>query len=231
QQAAESVRPFLDALPLPTGPEFLDGQNQPIGAAPLIASWSDPSTLDATSIRIDHVVNQKLTMFSRYNNAPSKNITSSSSTPNMLTMIANTAHTLTVAATLALTPHFANELRANYSSNSSFLSTKLDNFGGAIPVDSSLLFPSFASPAKGQVGVRFALGGVNFYSMGRSVDSKQRQINIVDNLSYDTGAHQLKFGVDYRRLSPIFGPNEFFRQLNFDTQNDIRTGRVTSMTT
>src|SRR5262249_49698442 len=84
---------------------------------------------------------------------------------------------------------------------------------------------------KGQVGVRFALGGVNFYSMGRSVDSKQRQINIVDNLSYDTGAHQLKFGVDYRRLSPIFGPNEFFRQLNFDTQNDIRTGRVTSMTT
>src|SRR5262249_45061205 len=83
QLAAESVRPLLDALPLPTGPEFLNSQSRPTGTAPLIASWSDPSKLDALSIRIDHIVNQKLTAFGRYNDAPSKNITRSSSTLNM----------------------------------------------------------------------------------------------------------------------------------------------------
>src|SRR5258708_7686019 len=36
-------------------------------------------------------------------------------------------------------------------------------------------------------------------------DITGRQINIIDNLSFQRGSHSLKFGVDYRRLSPTYG--------------------------
>src|SRR5262249_378558 len=35
---------------------------------------------------------------------------------------------------------------------------------------------------------------------------EQRQINLIDNLLVTTGAHQLKFGVDYRWLAPFSSP-------------------------
>jgi len=38
---------------------------------------------------------------------------------------------------------------------------------------------------------------------GNLSTDEQRQVNLVDNLSVTTGAHQLKFGVDYRWLSPF----------------------------
>ena len=37
---------------------------------------------------------------------------------------------------------------------------------------------------------------------GKLGDNLQRQINVTDNLSLIIGAHQLKFGLDYRRLTP-----------------------------
>ena len=36
--------------------------------------------------------------------------------------------------------------------------------------------------------------------------SIQRQWNLVDTVSYSLGRHQLKFGVDYRRLTPFAVP-------------------------
>jgi hypothetical protein len=47
------------------------------------------------------------------------------------------------------------------------------------------------------------------------VKNTQRQINLVDNLSVLTGAHQLKFGVDYRLLLPINSPNAYTQFVNF----------------
>jgi len=37
------------------------------------------------------------------------------------------------------------------------------------------------------------------------------QINAVENLSFVNGSHQLKFGVDYRRLSPITGLRKYLQ--------------------
>src|SRR5207302_8067704 len=50
QTAVPAMRPFLNAFPLPNGPE--DSANA--GAAQYNASFSNPATLDAYSLRVDH---------------------------------------------------------------------------------------------------------------------------------------------------------------------------------
>ena len=95
-----------------------------------------------------------------------------------------------------------NEFRFNYSRSRAKGFYALDNFGGAVPPPHSILFPSLAPPDSS-----FAFfGDLNPYglnfSTGRLASNLQQQINITDTLSYTVGAHQLKFGIDYRRLSP-----------------------------
>jgi Carboxypeptidase regulatory-like domain len=50
QQAPASVRPYLDAYPVPNGPALGPGLGQ------FSASFSNPSSLDADSVRVDHNV-------------------------------------------------------------------------------------------------------------------------------------------------------------------------------
>src|SRR5439155_26230700 len=60
--AAPSVQAGLNAFPLPT-PGGID--NPADNTAQYIASWSNPSSIDSTSVRFDHVVNEKLKLFFR----------------------------------------------------------------------------------------------------------------------------------------------------------------------
>jgi hypothetical protein len=50
---------------------------------------------------------------------------------------------------------------------------------------------------------------------GGNAENYQRQINILDTLTKQFGAHQLKLGVDARRLTPTFGPREFGQSIYF----------------
>src|SRR6202022_3762808 len=66
QNAVPAMQPYLNAFPLPNGPDDLA-----TGIAQFNASFSDPSTLDAYSLRIDHKLGNNLTLFGRYNYSPS----------------------------------------------------------------------------------------------------------------------------------------------------------------
>src|SRR5262249_23313453 len=59
QQAPAAIQPFLNAFPVANGAALGAGRAQ------FNASYSNPSSLDATSIRLDHVVNSKLNLFGR----------------------------------------------------------------------------------------------------------------------------------------------------------------------
>jgi len=59
-------QPFVKADPIPTGPVNANGFS-----APITMSSSLPSTLDATSIRVDHNLVGHFNVFARYNHAPS----------------------------------------------------------------------------------------------------------------------------------------------------------------
>src|SRR6266853_1458764 len=66
QQAPAAVQPYLNAFPVPNGPAV------GTGLAQFNASYSNPSSLNAYSIRVDHSINSKLSLFGRYNESPSK---------------------------------------------------------------------------------------------------------------------------------------------------------------
>jgi hypothetical protein len=102
----------------------------------------------------------------------------------------------------------------------------LDSFGGAKPPSESLLFPPFAS-SKDSFFVFFLIGGTNpSYNTGKNATNLQRQINFVDTLSVIRGTHQFKFGVDYRRLTPVFDPAQYSQQAFFNGVNGALTGRA-----
>ena len=65
QSAPAVVQPLLNAFPKPNGKDLGNGTAQ------FLADYSDPSELNAGSIRIDYLASKKITIFGRYNDAPS----------------------------------------------------------------------------------------------------------------------------------------------------------------
>jgi len=205
--ALPAIQPYLNAYPLPNGPE--DPANP--GAAQFNRSFSNKSTLDAYSLRLDHKLNNKLALFGRFNHSPSDIIVRGGS-PFPLSVVAPsriTTQTTTAGATWVPSSKVANDLRFNYSRTSSASYSYLDTFGGAVPLTAlPLPNPYTLQDAKFQFGV-FSLSVGPGIQIGKSAHQLQRQFNIVDSLSVQRGGHSLKFGVDYRRLTPQFDPPKY----------------------
>ena len=213
QNAPEAIKPFLNAFPIPTG------FSRNFGLADFAASYSDPVRMDATSIRVDVVRSERLALFARFNYATSNteqrgativpgfsvqpavnpNVTQSL---NVLSRADVNTLTLTGGVTFSANPRTINDLRANWSRARGATSFTLDDFGGAQPFPRSLIFPPATVPE--DAGFQFISGVNTNLTFGKNVDNVQRQLNVVDNLSLVRGSHHLKFGVDYRRLTPIY---------------------------
>ena len=219
QAAPASVSPILNAYPLPNGPNRIGTNGQPNGWAVYNASFSNPSNLDATSIRVDRLVGSRLTFFGRYNYSPSSVIERAQAgqfSVNGLAHYAITTHTLTGGATMIFTPNVNSEIRLNYSKNSARNFFALDDLGGAVVPPDSVLFPAGTSPAT-DVGVISFPGVLNTtIQIGTLAQNLQRQFNAVGNLSVIANAHQFKFGVDYRRLTPVIQPQRYTQNLRFN---------------
>jgi Carboxypeptidase regulatory-like domain/TonB dependent receptor-like, beta-barrel len=211
QQAPTGIQPFMNAYPVQNGPEAGSGLAQ------FNASYSNPSSLDAYSIRVDQVVNSKMNLFGRYNYSPS---TFTLRGPLVTTPVLSTSEselssiqTLTLGFNHLLTARITNEIRANYSNDRVGTKFILDNSGGAVPLPDSLVFPSGYSSANAIFSL--TITGAGTYQKGKQATDEQRQVNLIDNLSLIIGGHQLKFGVDYRWLSPFSSPSGYRQQANF----------------
>jgi hypothetical protein len=210
QAATAAEAPFLNSFPIPlTNATGVNGDN----FAYYNASFSNPSTLDAYSLRVDHTINSKLNLFGRYNYSPSKatqrNFTSDGTANGTPGALSNTetssfsTQTLTLGLTAGLSRTISNEARANYSNVRAGTVYNLDNFGGAVPPSDSVLFPGI-NAANASSG--WYLYGGGELIVGSNNVEEQRQFNLVDNLSVVKRAHQLKLGVDYRWLAPFVRP-------------------------
>lgn len=203
QQAPTDIRPYLNVYPVANGAAL------GTGLAQFNASFSNPSSLDAYSIRLDQVVNSKLSLFGRYNYSPSSldqrgPLFTSGRVLSTTNSLSSSVHTATVGLTQLINSRISNEVRVNYSNHRISIKFLADNFGGAVPLPDSLFFPSGYSSANSNF--IFIVGGAGQYVQGKQGTDEQRQVNLVDNLSVTKGSHQLKFGVDYRWLAPFSSP-------------------------
>ena len=244
QNAVAAMQPFLNAFPLPnpsspeiyvpcdptTDPNCPSSGMEATGSASFDTSYSNRSTLDAASLRVDHRLNDKLTLFGRYNRAPSELVQRPGALAGYALSVVSTVgiptQTATVGATWVASLRLTNDLRANYSRVDSTQGTGLDNFGGATPIVSSIArLPSPYDSQNSTVGL--FINSLNGYFLtagnGLSVQS-QRQFNLVDNVSFQVRSHALKIGADYRRLTPRSAPPAYGQQAEFATVGDLASG-------
>lgn len=225
QNATGVLRDILNAFPLPTGPALANAPS----AGPYQASFTNPSTLNATSFRIDHAITDKLNLFGRYNHAPSENQERARfCAASCVALLTNKTQTLTGGATMVFSPRLSNDLRVNYSKARTNQSYFIDNFGGAIVPPASSLYPPFTSGPQGYIYIEVDPSGNNTISDGLFSDQLQRQFNVVNTLSLTAGSHALKFGADYRRLAPVSDGGSYKRQFIFPSITSLVAGTAPS---
>jgi hypothetical protein len=214
QSTPAAIQPFLNVFPIANGPE-LGG-----GLAQFNAGYSNPSSLDAASIRLDQVLTAKFTLFARYSYSPSnldqRAPVLAGPILSMVEKLDSSVQTGTVGISQIITPRITNEVRANYSNDRVGTAYAMDHFAGAVPLPDSALFPSGTSSVNGLFA--FYIPSLGEYAQGKAEINEQRQVNVVDNLSAIRGNHQLKFGVDYRWLAPFGSPyayRSFFEFTSF----------------
>lgn len=204
------LREVLNAFPQPSAPGPPPDCANPdpgSGLAEFIGAWTNPSSIDATSIRLDHTVRDKVRLFFRFAN------TSSAATAQQagifgvasdLSSTAFTTRTYTFGVTSALSSSVNNEFRLNYSSNTERSSVTPIDFGGATAVN---LFQMQGVGSGAEVHVLLFLGGAGIPIFNQnSFSGLQKQWNLVDSLLLSRGRHQLRFGFDFRRLQPRVSP-------------------------
>lgn len=210
-QAPAPIAPYLNAFPKPNGP------SAGVGMAQFNASYSNPSSLNATSLRIDHALTSKLNLFGRYNYSPSDSMQRApplaGAVLSSTQILSAAAHTGTIGLAWLITPRISNELRANYSNDRIGTRFQQDDFGGAVTLPDSVLFPSGFTSRYGEFG--FYIPGVGELNQGNSGTGEQRQVNVVDSVSVTHTAHQMKFGVDYRWLAPFSSPFTYRQFVQF----------------
>jgi len=204
QNASAALQPFFNAYPVPNGTD-----DTSTGIAQFNASFSNRATVNAYSLRLDDHIGSKATIFGRYDRSPSE-ITQRGNGVTLNT-VSNTSimtQTATVGSNWSISPVIFNDARFNYSRVNASGAFGLDNFGGATP-PSSLPIPSPFTTQNGLFVFRIyglANGG---YTQGVNGRFLQHQINLVDNLTIQSGSHSIKAGVDFRRLSPQAYPRSY----------------------
>src|SRR6266852_927111 len=222
QNAVPAMQPFLNAYPFdPKQPELGNG------IAQYNASYSNPATLDAYSLRVDHKLTNKWSLFGRYNYSPSQIAQRGNGGVPLSTVsvIRITTQTATAGATWIIAPTVTNDLRFNYSRTNADSHAQLDNFGGAVPL-SSLPFPSPFTSQNAFFGLTIFSLPTGALQVGQFARNLQRQINVVDSLSMQKGSHSLKFGVDFRRLSPQRDPNLYAQEPFFGDVPSAENGTL-----
>jgi hypothetical protein len=221
--APTALQPALNAFPLPNGLDFGDGIAQYIG------SWSNPASLDSTSVRFDHLINDKLRLFFRFSDTTSNSATRGTSdrgsTPTENKTVAYALRTYTAGVSSSFSSRLTNDFRLNYSSNGTTDRTVINPFGGSTPVN---LVQLSGLGAGATVEFYPCYDGCFHLAQGQQ-SGAQRQWNFVDTVSVTLGRHQFKFGTDYRRVSPFAIPYNPLVVYFFFDKSEVRTNTLSDI--
>src|SRR6202012_4539883 len=147
----------------------------------------------------------KLSLFFRFGDTPSSTTSRPYLAPARTT---SNATTYTMGATAQLSSRITDEFRLGYAHSNSALTSMLDSFRGATPID---LPTSVGAPSalNTEPFMRLSISGIGQSILGTPFGrNSSRQWNLVDTLSLSSGHHNLKFGIDYRHIqSPLTPPD------------------------
>ena len=165
-------------------------------------SYSFRTEQHSYGMRLDHSFTDNLMFFARYNHAPSQTMAPVATLLTNPETSAVGTDTLTLGLTHSITPNLLNEFRLNGSSQTAGLSAQLEGAGGAAsPPDSLLFAPGYSSKDSEAVIFPNLIGPT--LMVGLLAEFKARQVQLRDNISFTRGAHQFRFGADYRWFSPV----------------------------
>ncbi len=210
-EAPALVAPLLNAFPLPNQPELFPGSSW--GTFAVTSSLKhDQRTY---GLRFDHYLNQKLIFFARYNRAPSERVQLSNGlqqSPANIEQYSIDTGMLTLGLTQIIGPGFLNEIRLNGSRQVLAVGTDIIALAGAKRPSDSLLFPAGYSAGNSNFNADLSFAS---FSIGQLLGYNAGQVQLADTLSATAGTHQLRFGIDFRRLSsatltPLFSSDFIF---------------------
>ena len=197
-EAPAVAQPFLNAFPIPNGPEL--GLNR----AQFSVGYSNPLTTDSVLLKADQIVTDRLRTFATFTWAPSSKASrSNSGTASLADTNVQSFRQRSITAGLTYVPtgFLATDLRLNFADNGNQSRFTMDGFGGARIPTNDLLLPG-TTPANYYSFVSLGDPGGDLFG-GSAGTYQQRQINVLDGTTFVYGTHQLKFGADYRLLLPL----------------------------
>ncbi len=186
---SQSVAALLQAFPVPNGAVSADGNT-----AVFTGTASNSATLNAGSVRIDHHFNDRISIFGRYNEAPSDFVTLGQGINDPQATEVNT-RTATAGLNIAFGSRLSNMLRFNYSAQSAGSRYSLTSGGGSVPYDPSILLGGLLPSVNHVIFGTFDSG---FLIEGPLARNRNRQWELLDDVGLSEGSHLLKFGLDYR---------------------------------
>ena len=201
-----SIAPFIDAYPRTDDRSIVPG----VYTGTFTGNFSNPATLDAGSVRVDHTFNKSFSIFGRYNESPSLAAVRTNSLNEIDTTDVRT-RTVTVSATAALGSRMSDAFRGNYSLQASGVVSQMDDFGGASVPSLGVLAPNLAN-AK-DVDVSFGTFDTGFFFLGPHARNRSTQLNFADDFVLSQGTHQMKFGADYRNIYLGLSPSPILEYL------------------
>lgn len=190
------LRPLFAAFPTPLAADAAAASAATGFLAAYRQSYSQPSTINAHSLRLDEAVMDRWRIFGRFGYTPSSTISRYSSDLAQVNKNAVNAKILTLGSTNLFRSRLAHEARFNISWNDQISRSSIDAFGGATPLAISDLAGLTA-----QDWSLFAYRpGVSSAFFLNPQNNRQKQHNVVDTVSYAVGRHALTFGVDWRMI-------------------------------
>ncbi|BDC52565.1 hypothetical protein F183_A48800 [Bryobacterales bacterium F-183] len=195
--------------------QFVPGAQQPTGAtAPVtlngvttqiplgVLSGAAPNLLNVWqwSARVDHRFNDQQTMFVRYQADKREQVSGQAVPPGLTSVNPQDRHIAVASLNSTLRPNLINELRLSYNRQDS-ATFGSDPSGEAIP---SLEVNQLGMTGFNAAATRTAAGfAVNFPQSGVF-----NNYQIVNNVIYIRGSHNMKFGIDFRRQeqASVFNP-------------------------
>ena len=231
--ASPNVEPFLNAAPLPNGPLNQDGctvtdpatgqQNACDGM--FNYAYSYPNSLDSYSGRLDNSFSKRFIAFVRYADTPSLISFGAGQTYSYIV----NAHAWTAGLTSTISSSLVDDFRFNYSHDGEQSVENLDSVNGSVPFAKNLVIPpAYAGPYDlSMVNISVPGTGVGGGGTYGGTGSVQHQYEILDNATWTRGTHSLKFGSDWRHLTPEWVSTPYTSSVYITGLSDIMNGNAT----